>query len=79
MAAQLALQRNFLTIASNNSINTTTVPSNQTTATLTTAATNGGIVTITAAGNQVTSAESNATPIQIMQTNTQVCKMLIIN
>lgn len=72
MAAQLALQRNFLTIASNNSINTTTVLSNQTSTTLTTAATNGGIVTITAAGNQMTSTEPNTTPIQIMQTNTQV-------
>lgn len=72
MAAQLALQRNFITIASNNSINTEMVPSNQTTTTLTTATTNGEIVTIAATGNQVTSAEPNATPIQIMQTNTQV-------
>lgn len=72
MATQLALQRNFVTITPTNQISTTTVPSNQTTTTLTTATTNGDIVTITGASNQASPTETNNTPIHIMQTHTQV-------
>lgn len=69
MAAQLALQRNFVTITPSNQINSTTTQSNQSTTTMATSATNGEIVTITDA-NQVSPSENP--PIHIMQTHTQV-------
>lgn len=72
MAAQLALQRNFVTITPTNQISSTTVQSNQSTTTLTTSSTNGKIVTIAGTGNQVSQTESSTTPIHIMQTHTQV-------
>lgn len=72
MAAQLALQRNFVTITPSAQITATSVPSNQSTTTLATSTTNGEIVTIAEAANQVTVTEASTTPIHIMQTHTQV-------
>lgn len=71
MAAQLALQRNFVTITPTNQIISTTVQSNQSSATLTTSTANGEIVTI-GTGNQISQTEATTTPIHIMQTHTQV-------
>lgn len=71
MAAQLALQRNFVTITPSAQISATSMPSNQTTATLTTT-TNGEIVTIAGTTSSVSETEANTTPIHIMQTHTQV-------
>lgn len=78
MAAQLALQRNFVTITPSNQITSTTAQTtNQSTtaAMATTAAassaTNGDIVTITDT-NQISPSETNSAPIHIMQTHTQV-------
>lgn len=82
MAAQLALQRNFVTITPSNQITSTTTQANQstaaamaTTAAVTaataTATTNGDIVTITDT-NQISPSETSSAPIHIMQTHTQV-------
>lgn len=69
MAAQLALQRNFVTITPSNQIGSTTVQSSQPATTMTTSPTeNGEIVTITATGNQTSQTEGNI----IMQSHTQV-------
>lgn len=72
MAAQLALQRNFVTITPSAQITATSVPTNQVTTTLTTTTTNGEIVTIAEAAGQVAVTEASTTPIHIMQTHTQV-------
>lgn len=72
MAAQLALQRNFVTITPSNQISSTTTQTSQsTTAAMATTATNGDIVTITDT-NQISPSETNSAPIHIMQTHTQV-------
>lgn len=72
MAAQLALQRNFVTITPSNQISSTTTQTSQsTTSAMATTATNGDIVTITDT-NQISPSETNSAPIHIMQTHTQV-------
>lgn len=71
MAAQLALQRNFVTITPSNQISSTTTQTSQSTTTMATTTTNGEIVTITDA-NQISTSETNTAPIHIMQTHTQV-------
>lgn len=71
MAAQLALQRNFVTITPSNQITSTTAQTSQSTTTMATSATNGEIVTITDT-NQISTSETNTAPIHIMQTHTQV-------
>lgn len=77
MAAQLALQRNFVTITPSNQISSTTTQSSQSTTTMATSATNGEIVTITDA-NQVSPSDTNNPPIHIMQTHTQVMRTHLI-
>lgn len=82
MAAQLALQRNFVTITPSNQISSTTTQTGQSTsaaaAMATTTATNGEIVTITDA-SQISPSETNSAPIHIMQTHTQVLFYILLS